>query len=56
MSHCALQTQNTHAVLVQEADSLSMKEMKGGYIAHNMKWKKEVIAAGKVNGGLSNTS
>lgn len=27
MYYCALQTQNMHAVLVQEADSLSMKEM-----------------------------
>ena len=45
-----------HAVLVQEADSLSMKEMVGGCIAHNMKWKKEVIGASKVNGGLSNIS
>lgn len=27
MYYCALQTQNMHAVLVQEADGLSMKEM-----------------------------
>lgn len=29
MFYCALQMQNMHAVLAQEADSLSMKEMVG---------------------------
>jgi len=45
--------QNMHAVLVQEADSRSMKEMIAGYTAHNVKQKKEVTGTTKVTGGLS---
>lgn len=35
---------------------LTVKVWKKCYIAHNMKWKKELIGASKVNGGLSNIS
>lgn len=56
MLHRALTRQNVGAILAQEADSLSMKGMIGGYLVHNMKRKKEVTGASEVRGGLSDTS